>query len=139
MNIQELKEKFNNIEIRNNKIYANFGLKNLLKILKENYNYTLLKEIIAVDYQENGIELIYNLYSPQKNESLKIHYNNTNYETIIDIFDSAIADENEIYDLFGIIFEGNKNIKRLYLPQSWNGHPLKKDYVQNDERLGWNE
>ena len=81
MNIQELKEKFNNIEIRNNKIYANFGLKNLLKILKENYNYTLLKEIIAVDYQENGIELIYNLYSPQKNESLKIHYNNTNYET----------------------------------------------------------
>lgn len=139
MNIQELKEKFNNIEFRNNKIYANFGLKNLLKILKESYNYTLLKEIIAVDYQENGIELIYNLYSPQKNESLKIHYNNTNYETIIDIFDSAIADENEIYDLFGIIFEGNKNLKRLYLPQSWNGHPLKKDYVQNDERLGWNE
>ena len=70
---------------------------------------------------------------------MKIHYNNTNYETIIDIFDSAIADENEIYDLFGIIFEGNKNLKRLYLPQSWNGHPLKKDYVQNDERLGWNE
>ena len=139
MNIQELKEKFNNIEFRNNKIYANFGLKNLLKILKESYKYTLLKEIIAVDYQENGIELIYNLYSPQKNESLKIHYNNTNYETIIDIFDSAIADENEIYDLFGIIFEGNKNLKRLYLPQSWNGHPLKKDYVQNDERLGWNE
>ena len=55
------------------------------------------------------------------------------------IFDSAIADEKEIYDLFGVKFIGNPELNRLYMPDSWQGHPLKKDYEENDERLSWND
>ena len=60
-------------------------------------------------------------------------------ESVSNIFDSAIADEKEIYDLFGINFIGNTELKRLYMPESWKGHPLKKDYVEDDERLRWND
>ncbi len=47
-------------------------------------------------------------------------------ESIVDIFDSACADEKEIYDMFGIKFIGNDELKRLYMPEDWEGHPLKK-------------
>ena len=60
-------------------------------------------------------------------------------ESVSKIFDSAVADEKEIYDLFGVKFVGNEELKRLYMPESWEGHPLRKDYVENDERLIWND
>ena len=60
-------------------------------------------------------------------------------ESITDIFESAKADENEIYDMFGIKFEGNEDLKRLYMPEDWKGFPLRKDYVQDDTRLAWND
>ena len=48
-------------------------------------------------------------------------------------------DSIEIYDLFGIEFQNNKNLKRLFMPYSWKGFPLRKNYQMNDERLNWNE
>ena len=60
-------------------------------------------------------------------------------ESVSKIFDSAVADEKEIYDLFGVNFIGNAELKRLYMPESWQGNPLRKDYVEKDERLSWNE
>jgi NADH:ubiquinone oxidoreductase subunit C len=60
-------------------------------------------------------------------------------ESVSKIFDSAVADEKEIYDLFGVKFVGNDELKRLYMPESWEGHPLKKDYTEKDERLNWND
>ena len=60
-------------------------------------------------------------------------------ESVIDIFKSAIADENEIYDMFGIKFSGNERLKRLYMPEGWEGHPLRKDYTEKDSRLAWND
>ena len=39
----------------------------------------------------------------------------------------------------GIKFIGNDELKRLYMPEGWEGHPLKKDYENKDSRLNWNE
>ena len=100
----------------------------------------MMKEIIAIDNQEHGIELIYNFYSTRDEESLLLSYTTeTEASSISSLFDSAVADEKEIFDLFGINFIGNKELKRLYMPDSWQGNPLKKDYVENDERLNWND
>lgn len=140
MNILELKKMINNVELIGDKIFVPSNLSQTLVFIKNNFGYNLLKEIIAVDLQENGIELIYKLHSLEDEEDVLIStIVKDKAESISTIFDSAVADEKEIYDMFGIIFVGNPELKRLYMPDSWQGHPLKKDYEENDERLNWND
>ena len=137
---KKLIENFNNCEIRDSKIIIKAELLNFVELIKNHYGFDILKEIIAIDNQEQGIELIYNFYSTRDEESLLLSYTTeTEASSISSLFDSAVADEKEIFDLFGINFIGNKELKRLYMPDSWQGNPLKKDYVENDERLNWND
>ena len=129
MNISELKNMFNDCELATDKIIIKSNLKEIIKFVKEKYGFDILKEIIAVDYQDKGVELIYRLYSTDDEEDALISiFVKDEVESIADIFDSAVADEREIYDMFGIRFVGNKELKRLYMPETWDGHPLKKDY-----------
>lgn len=139
MIFDDINNLFANCEFRGEKIVIKTSLHEVIKFVKEKYHYNFLKEIIAVDCIDS-VELIYHLYSIEDGEDLLISiFVKENAETITDLFKSAQADENEIFDLFGINFIGNENLKRLYMPESWQGHPLKKDYIQNDERLNWNE
>lgn len=140
MNILELKNIFGECEITPDKIIIKGNLAKTIDFVKKNYGFEILKEIIAVDYQEKGIELTYHLYSPDDEEDALISiFVKDEAESIVSVFDSAAADEKEIYDLFGIKFIGNEELKRLYMPENWEGHPLKKDYKENDDRLNWNE
>ena len=137
---KKLLENFNNCEMSDNKIIIKADLLNFVELIKNHYGFDILKEIIAIDNQEQGIELIYNFYSTRDEESLLLSYTTeTEASSISSLFDSAVADEKEIFDLFGINFIGNRELKRLYMPDSWQGYPLKKDYVENDERLNWND
>ena len=140
MNWLEFKKIFEDVELVEDKIVVKSNLAKTIDFIKNNYHYNLLKEIIAVDNKEDGIELIYRLYSISNEEDVLVSITvQDTAESVSKIFDSAIADEKEIYDLFGVNFIGNSEIKRLYMPESWVGHPLRKDYVENDERLNWNE
>lgn len=137
---KKLLENFNNCEMSDNKIIIKADLLNFVELIKNHYGFDILKEIIAIDNREHGIELIYSFYSTQDEESLLLSYTTeTEASSISSLFDSAVADEKEIFDLFGINFIGNRELKRLYMPDSWQGYPLKKDYVENDERLNWND
>jgi len=139
MNFKELKNIFSSCELKGNKIIVTSNLPDIVKLIKEKYGFDILTEVIAIDSQPK-IELLYRLYSKENNEFVTLSTTVTEEtDTITDIFPSAIADENEIYDLFGINFIGNQNLKRLYMPESWQGYPLRKDYQEDDERLGWNE
>lgn len=111
--------------------------KNLSSLKASGFN--LLTSIIATDYKD-CIELNYRLYSTFQTRffDYKIYVQNE-AESVTSIYPSAYFDECEIYDMFGIKFNGNKNLKRLLTPSSWQGHPLRKDYVLSDERLVWNE
>lgn len=139
-NYQEIINNFKNCEIQGEKILIKTDLVKFVDLVKNHYGFDILKEIIAVDNKEKGIELIYNLYSTQDEETLLLSYTTEKEaESISSLFDSAIADEKEIFDMFGIVFIGNNELKRLYMPESWQGNPLKKDYEENDERLSWND
>lgn len=115
-----------------------------LKFLKNNakFAFSRLNTIIAVDLGDN-FELIYDLHSTKTGNlgriSVLVDRNSPSVPSVVDIFKSAYFDECEIYDLFGINFENNPNLKRILMPKGWVGYPLRKDYKQEDERLLWSE
>lgn len=142
-NFSILKSIFNNVELINeSKVVVNSELVQVLDYLKNTpeFDFDILTSIIAIDLTDK-IELIYQLMSSETSETLSVSYYTDNYTapTVTDIYKSANFDECEIFDLFGVEFIGNKNLKRLLMPENWVGHPLLKSYVQNDERLVWND
>ena len=140
MDWNKFQEIFGDIEIREGKIVVKSEIAKTLDFIKNNYSFDILKEIIAIDSANGEFELIYKLYSTVNEEDVLVSILvKEEVETVSEIFASAIADEREIYDLFGINFIGHKDLKRLYMPESWKGNPLKKDYEQKDERLNWND
>ncbi|MFC2011127.1 NADH-quinone oxidoreductase subunit C [Chloroflexota bacterium] len=92
-----------------------------------------LSSITAVDYFDY-FELIYHLTSMEHNHSLVVKtrcYGRENLavSSITSLYQGANFQEREIYDLMGISFEGHPNMKRMFLWQSFQGHPLRKDFL----------
>ena len=138
MNFNKFLEIFADCEFLNDRILIKSRLNEAIKFVKENYHYDILKEIIAIHNPDNTIELNYHLYSTIDEENLYLTFGALDsVESVADLFPSAIADENEIYDLFGVKFLNHEGLKRLYMPESWQGHPLRKDY--KDMRLREND
>lgn len=142
-NFSILKSKFNNVDLINeSKVVVNSELVQVFDYLKNTpeFDFDILTSIIAIDSTDK-IELIYQLMSSETSETLSVSYYTDNYTapTVTDIYKSANFDECEIFDLFGVNFVGNTNLHRLYMPDSWKGHPMLKSYVQDDERLAWND
>ena len=116
MNVTEFLKVFDDVALFEDKIILKHNLVETVIYLKENYGYDMLKEITAVENDDMSTELNYHLYSSRDDEDLILSINvNKEAESIAHIFDSASADENEIYDMFGINFIGNEDLKRLYM------------------------
>lgn len=117
-------------------------IKPALNYLKDSSKY-LFERLDCIYAEDNGHVYIitYVLHSDKYNIKCTIKCE-LNYDekilSVSDIFKSANFDEREIYDLFGINFLNHPNLKRILLPESFKGHPLRKDYEMNDERLRWN-
>lgn len=139
--IELIEEHFPNNEIKNGKLDASFNIIEVLSFLKNcpELSFDTLMTIISIDWIEYK-ELIYCLLSTKLNNSIKVSVKvEKEAKSITDIYPNAYFDECEIYDLMGITFSGNPNLKRILLPPNWQGHPLEKNYILSDERLKWNE
>ena len=110
-------------------------LKYLLVFLKYHTN-TLFKQLIdcyGVDYAERlqRFEVCYNLLSIQKNNRLCVTVNVSDreiVESISDVYPNASWYEREVYDMFGILFQGNSDLRRILTDYGFKGHPLRKDF-----------
>jgi NADH-quinone oxidoreductase subunit C len=96
-----------------------------------------LSFVSAVDRPEAGeFEVVYHCYSHQSLEELmlkvRIPRDKPTVPSVTSIWDGANWHEREAYDLFGIIFEGHPNLRRIMMTDDWIGHPLRKDYVYQD-------
>ena len=135
-------DNFQNISVQGNKIFVSETLIEVLEFLKNTseYDFDMLTSIIAVDNKTN-VQLIYQLFSTKSNDTCEVYYDVVNNEvsSVVSLYKSAHFDECEIYDLFGVKFVGNEKLKRLFMPETWIGHPLLKSYELNDERLVWND
>jgi NADH-quinone oxidoreductase subunit C len=118
-------------------------LRRLLEIAqysRDEEQFDLLTDLTAVDWprREKRFDLVLNLYSIEKNERLRIKAQAGDGEpapSVHTVWPTANWLEREVYDMFGIVFEGHPNLKRLLLPEEWQGHPLRKDYdiLKQDE------
>ncbi len=107
----------------------------VLKLLRDDRNsdYPYLADLTCVDrpYEERRFTMIYNLYSLSRKQRLFLKVQLAENETVAtasDVFVSADWAEREVYDLFGVRFDGHPDLRRIELPDDWDGHPLRKDY-----------
>jgi NADH-quinone oxidoreductase subunit C len=107
---------------------------------RDEEDFDLLVDLTAVDWpkREKRFDLVLNLYSFRKNERLRLKAllgENQAVASVESVWVTANWLEREVYDMFGIVFEGHSNLKRLLLPEEWQGYPLRKDYdiLQQDE------
>jgi NADH-quinone oxidoreductase subunit C len=132
----KLKEKFADgiIEIRQDGLLIKceflLDIASFLKITP-NLDFEYLSSITAVDYQDY-LELVYQLISIKHNHSLILRtrcYQRDKpvVSSVVGLWHGADFQEREIYDLMGIRFEGHPNMKRIFLWDGFQGHPLRKD------------
>lgn len=96
--------------------------------------FTYLSDVTGVDRFpiEPRFELNYHLLSLSKRERVRLRVRVSGQDPVIDsvvsVWPTANWHEREIFDLFGVRFDGHPNLKRLFLPEDWEGYPLRKDY-----------
>ena len=96
--------------------------------------FTLLAELTAVDFwpTEPRFELVYILVSPANRLRLRLkvrlNADAAHVATLTGVWPAANWLEREVWDLFGIVFDGHPDPRRLLMPEDWDGFPLRKDY-----------
>jgi NADH-quinone oxidoreductase subunit C len=96
--------------------------------------FTYLSDVTGVDRFpiEPRFELNYHLLSLSKRLTVRLRVRlpggDPATESVVSVWPTANWHEREIFDLFGIRFEGHPNLRRMLLPDDWEGYPLRKDY-----------
>ena len=131
-------EETNSLQIADDEIVissATTSLLRLIQFLKEDQNckFNILIDICGVDYPEKDkrFEMVYHFLSLSVNRRIRVKLmtdEGTKVPSIVDLFPSAGWYEREVYDLFGVIFSGNTDLRRLLTDYGFKGHPLRKDF-----------
>jgi len=117
----------------------------VLKTLKEECGYTQCSEQSAVDYlaKDGEFELFYQLLNVNEAKRVRVVCRikkGEAIESIVPLFKSANFAEREMYDMFGIKVNNHPYLKRIIMPDDWEGHPLLKTYpLHGDEFASWYE
>jgi len=96
--------------------------------------FAFLAELTAADFwpREPRFELIYVLVSfTHKNRlrlKVRLNGNDAHIATVTDLWPAANWLEREVWDMFGVVFDGHPDPRRLLMPEDWEGYPLRKDY-----------
>ncbi len=96
--------------------------------------FEVLTEITAGDWwpAEPRFQVVYHLLSPERGLLLRLLVrlasDDPHVPTLAGVWPSASWLEREVWDLFGVVFEGHPDLRRLLMPEDWEGHPLRKDY-----------
>ena len=109
---------------------------------RDDEKFDWLSDLTAVDWpkREKRFDVLLNMYSMEKNERLRIKVHASADErvpSVQGIWSTANWMEREVYDMFGVIFEGHPGLTRILMPDEWQGHPLRKDYDILTQDTAW--
>ena len=89
--------------------------------------------LTAVDWKEQGLEVLARLDNLDARLAVtmrvRLEPGTSRCPTLTGLFRGADWMERECYDMFGVVFEGHPDLRRILLDQDWEGHPLRKDYA----------
>ncbi|MFA6916818.1 MAG: NADH-quinone oxidoreductase subunit C [Parachlamydiales bacterium] len=116
-------------------------LKKALSALKQAANgFEVLMDLTGVDYIQphKHTKVVYWLFNPTNYERIRVVVSVDREEplpSVTDLWIGANWYERELYDLFGVLFEGHPQLKRILMPDDWKGHPLRRDYALTEESV----
>jgi NADH-quinone oxidoreductase subunit C len=113
---------------------------NVLQILRDEEQFNYCVDVTALHYpkRERQFDIVWILYSFARNERVRVKTQIADGEhipSVVSLWAAANWLEREVFDMFGIQFDGHPDLKRILLPDGWKGHPLRKDYgiIQQDQ------
>lgn len=149
-NIQYLQEKFAGKILASHAfrgdetiVVARAELREIISFLKEDpkLDFDFLTDITAVDYlgkKEPRFEVVYHLYSLRATHRLRVKVAVPEEDPVVDslvpLWKGANWLEREVWDMFGIRFNGHPDLRRILLYEEFQGHPLRKDYPVNQRQ-----
>lgn len=117
-------------------------LVDICQALRDEFNYKFLEVMTAVDYwpqQEPRFHVVYRLYNIDQKMRIGLRVPVSGIEpklpTLVNLYSNANWREREVWDMFGIRFEGHPDPRRILMPHDWEGHPLRKDYPLGYEEV----
>jgi len=110
--------------------------------LRDEEKFDMLANLTAVDWpkREKRFDVVLDLYSFPKNERLRVKVHAADAEavpSVVSVWPAANWQEREVFDMFGIAFSGHPDLKRILLPDEWQGYPLRKDYDILQQDTAW--
>ena len=117
-------------------------LADIARYSRDEEKFDLLEDYTAVDWprRDKRFDLIAILYSFAHNKRLRLKIPIAETErpaSLVEVWPTANWLEREIFDMFGIAFAGHPDLKRILLPDEWQGHPLRKDYDILRQDTAW--
>jgi NADH-quinone oxidoreductase subunit C len=123
-------------------------LRDVARLLRDDpdLEYKFFSECTCVDYSKwdherdlsERFEVIYNLYSLKHHSRIFLKVGADDgipVPSLIPLYPGAEFPEREVWDLFGVVFEGHPKLKRFLLPDDWAGHPLRKEFPLGGEEV----
>jgi NADH-quinone oxidoreductase subunit C len=138
--VQRLRARFGDaigeatIDRRQEIVVVDAGLvREIAGYCRDEEKFEMLVDLTAVDWpkRERRFDVVWNLYSLTRNERVRLKAHAAAGESVpsvTNVWVGADWPERECFDLFGIVFEGHPDLRRILLPEEWEGHPLRKDY-----------
>ena len=112
----------------------------LMRVLRETptYAFDRMSNLTAVDYKEY-FEMVYSLYSRRYDKwvtvKVKLDRDNPEVESMTQIWEGTNFEERETYDLMGVKFLHHPDLRRILMPDNYEAHPLRKDFVPLEPRI----
>ncbi len=107
-------------------------------------SFDYLRDVCGVDYmgkKEKRFEVVYHLYSMRHRHMVRLKAEvgeeNAGIDSVTPVWVGANWHEREAFDMYGIIFNGHPDLRRVLLPEDWEGYPLRKDYPVKGPEKEW--
>lgn len=135
---EQLGEKLDESVIAFDELTLNVMASNIVPVLRflrddVQTRFISFVDLCGVDYPErkNRFEVVYHLMSPSQNQRIRIRVAtdpDSPVPSVVEVFPGADWFEREAYDLYGILFTGHPDLRRLLTDYGFEGHPLRKDF-----------